>query len=232
MKFYKLIFACFIVFCSSLSSMNKISDIQYCVDSGFDGTYPSSFSGKNVTVSGIVSKINENGSFYIQEKQSRPWSGILCADNRFSNKIKLNSEIKVTGTVSEIFGETCIKKIRDLSVISAYNEPVPIEITVNEMNTNEAYEGVFVSINADNTIIRNNCLYVDDGTGKCMVELPQSYINFIKKLGRGADISKISGVIVYNCGEFKLQPRSGKDFVSDSRNINNTSWGRVKSLYK
>jgi predicted extracellular nuclease len=235
MKFHKIFFALMIIVSLGLNlfGAEKIHDIQHSTNSGFDGTFPSKYVGKTVSVSGIVSKINDNGYFYIQDKVGGPWSGLLCADNRFSNQVKLNSEIIVSGVVQEHFGETCIKNIRNISVVSTDNElPTAFNVTINDMNMNEAYEGVLVTINAGNTTIRNNRLYVNDGTGRCQIELPESYVNFTKKLGQKIEISQVSGVIAYNCGEFKLQPRSGKDFVKNTRGIQNTSWGRVKSLYK
>ncbi|HNV92370.1 MAG TPA: hypothetical protein PKM80_00270, partial [Candidatus Cloacimonas sp.] len=59
----------------------SIYEVQFTSSRGSDGTFPSPYMGKDVTLEGIVTATDyREGGFFISEKLNGPWRGILILD--------------------------------------------------------------------------------------------------------------------------------------------------------
>jgi hypothetical protein len=205
---------------------------------GSDGTFPSRFVGKTLSLEGVVTATNyRNGGYFISENLNGPWRGILILDR--DSKVQIGDRVKVSGSVSEFYGMTCLQDISQTRVLSSNNPlPTPLMLTSGQVAGSEeaeAYEGVYVRLlnlmPTQNKSNRNKLL-VTDGSGPCVVQKDL----FNPKLSSGTSNSQyasITGVVVYSFSEFALGPVSGKDMiVNQPKFIQNRSWGKIKSIYK
>ncbi len=214
----------------------SIFEIQFTNNPGSDGTYPSSYRGRIVTTTGIVTAINhaEDG-FYISEPQGGPWRGIYV--EYFGHNIRIGDNIELTSEVSESFGFTMLRNIYDLKIIASGNPlPKPYSISTHDLATNEAYEGVLVKLN--NVTVkgqesRRGVFIVDDGSGSCRINNTILNEQQGRKIALNNDsYSTIVGVVDYRFGEYRLNPRDNDDFTASPLGTNKPSWGRIKFLYR
>jgi len=209
-----------LLFClpTIILSATTIYDIQYTTIPGSDGTYPSTMEGQTVTVTGIVTANNYYSSgnsnrFFMSTQEGGEWNGIFVFN--YDYEVELGDQVEVTGKVSEYYGFTEIGNISALSILSSGNQvPAPVEISTNELATEEAYEGVLVKIRnvtVTQTPDEHGQWYVDDGSGQCQIddgiyEYPNPQI--------GNEFISITGAVDYSYDEYGLNPRSEEDFVT------------------
>ena len=188
-----------------------IYEIQYTTDPSGD----SPFEDQIVTVTGIVTATgyyaSYNDRFFISEPEGGAWNGIYIFHS--DEGIQIGDEVEVTGTVTEYYNFTEIN-YATVSVISSGNPvPSPVEITTNDLATEEMYESVLVKIN-NITVAQSydgyGQWYVDDGSGQCQID-NQIYTYSNPQIGDY--FSSIVGVVDYSFDEFGLNPRTEEDFI-------------------
>ncbi len=191
-----------------------IYDIQYTTDAG-DGTYPSPYDGQDVLVEGIVTANNYAGSrYFISSPEGGAWNGIYVYDS--TNNPELGDMVSFRATVDEYWGWTELKTVTDFQVLSQGNTlPQPTVINTAELASNEAYEGVLVTIEnvtVTATANSNDEWYVSDGSGDAQID------NGIFELTPPASVSdtftSITGVVDYSYNEYGLNPRDAADIVA------------------
>jgi len=218
----------------------SIYDVQFTSFSGSDGTYPSRYAGKNLSLEGIVTATNyRNGGYFISEALNGPWRGILILDRE--NRVQTGDRVKVNGTVSELYGMTCLQDISQTRILTSNNPlPQPMVLTSGQLSRPdeaEAYEGVFVrllNVTPSSGKSLRNKLQVTDGSGACVVASDMfSTVSGQKSLFTATQYASISGVVVFSYSEFALGLVSSADLIPQQpKFIQNRSWGKIKSIYK
>lgn len=222
-----IIFLVVFLFAVSLSA-TTIYDVQYTTVPGGDNTYPSTYDGQEVTVSGIVTAAEWTGykdNFYISMPEGGAWKGILIYMAGDTTLIP-GDEVEVIGTVDEYYGLTEISGHSNpitITFISSGN-PIPSATPVNcgelmTTATGEPYEGVLVELN-DVTVIQEPDQYgqwlVDDGTGLAQIDDGFFYLDEVEppiviELGQQWEI--IRGCLDYSYNEYGVNPRTPDDMV-------------------
>ncbi len=201
----------FIVICNIFISLSALTiyDIQYTEEPSGDSPYE----GEEVTTSGIVTGSGYDGNkYFISMPEGGAWKGIYVYD--YSNSPNLGDEIEITSVVDEYYNMTELTNISGFSVLSSGNPiPDPVNISTNELATEEQYEGVLVKIS--NVVVTEtpnnyNEWYVSDGSGECQIddgfyEYPNPEI--------GEEFYSITGLIDYSFYNFALNPRDENDFI-------------------
>ena len=115
----------------------SIYDVQFTTQPGSDGTFPSRFVGKTLSLEGVVTATNyRNGGYFISENLNGPWRGILILDR--DSKVQIGDRVKVSGSVSEFYGMTCLQDISQTRVLSSNNPlPTPLMLTSGQLAGSE-----------------------------------------------------------------------------------------------
>ena len=217
----------------------SIYEVQFTTSAGSDGTYPSPYLGKTVSLEGIVTATDyQDGSYFISEKLNGPWRGILILDR--NAKVKRGDFIKVTGIVSEFYGMTCLQEISQTRVISSNNSlPQPVLLTTGQLSNAgeaEAYESVyarFLNVTSTGNKSPKNRFTVTDGSGTCLVLNKRFGIEGNNKIALNAQYASLTGIVIYGYSEFALCPIYPSDYViQQPMSVQNRSWGRIKSIYR
>ncbi len=215
------------LFVGSLSALT-IYKVQYTTEPGSDNTYPSTYDGLVVTVSGIVTAIewaHYKDNFFISMPEGGAWKGILVYMAGDTTLVP-GDEIEVTGTVDEYYGMTEISGYSDpitITLLSSGN-PIPdaTSITCADLapeGVGEPYEGVLVELN-DVTVIQEPDLYgqwlVHDGTGIAQIDDGFFYLDevvppIVITVGMVWEI--IRGCVDYSYDEYGLNPRTPDDLI-------------------
>ncbi|GAB1467359.1 hypothetical protein MASR2M64_00240 [Candidatus Cloacimonadota bacterium] len=233
-----LIMLCLIASLSTGAWAISIYDIQFTTNPGSDGTYPSKYVGKSVSLEGIVTATNyRNGGYFISEALNGAWRGILILDR--NARVKQGDRIYVSGSVTETYGMTCIQDIIQTRVLESSSFiPRPIILTTGQLSSAaeaEAYEGVYVKLmnaTAFGTKALKNKVNVTDGSGTCVVQSGVFGDRETVNTANGT-YSSISGIVLYSYSEFTLSPISANDVVKNQpTSVQSRSWGKIKSIYK
>lgn len=219
----------------------SIYEVQYSSFPGSDGTYPSPYVGKKLSLEGIVTATNyRGGGYFINESISGPWRGILILDK--DARVQPGDRVIVSGVVSELFGMTCLDHISSTRTISSGNSlPMPLILTTGQLSGSdeaEAYEGVYIRLlNTTVAAVKSSKgkIQINDGTGTCMVAANTFSSKAAKTLksNAGTQYASITGIVVYGFSEFSLNPVNPGDIVPlQPTFIQNRSWGTIKSIYK
>jgi len=223
----------------SLSAVS-IYDIQFTTVAGIDNTYPSRYTGKIVSIEGIVTAVDyKNDAYFLSERINGPWRGIMISDRK--NRPNIGDLVMLTGTVRETFGMTCLQDLSSFRILdSNLTLPQALSVTTGQLNRAdqaEAYEGVFIRVlnsTCSQSMATKNRFYVTDGTGQCQVrqgDFGDRVAIYASRIGE--QYNSISGILIYAFGEYALSPRSRTDIVVMQPVFNqNRSWGRIKSIYK
>lgn len=219
-----------------LAGQVSIYDIQFTNNPGSDGTYPSPYRGQTVTTTGIVTAMDYvNGGFYMSEPEGGPWRGIYVQDN--NREVQVGDRISITAEVAEHFGFTILRNINSLRVNTSGNPlPAPHPVSTSELAASEAYESVLVqvsNVSVTGNESQHDIAVISDGSGNCRVNnsllsLRDERVSFIN----GNIYSKITGIVDYRYGEFRLNPRTLDDIVRSPLGAGKSSWGRIKFLYR
>ena len=232
-----LLIGLFMFIIISLFAVEQVSiyDIQFSVNPGFDGTYPSPFVNQTVLVEGIVTAIRfENNRIFISEPNGGAWSAI--AIDHLRDRVSLGDNIQVQGRVSEIMGMTVITQPQNLIILSRNNSvPSPVTISINDALTMEAYESVLVRIS------NLTCKRLLNGSFLALVEDETASINigngFSTSLNNdffsvGTTYQSIIGIVNFSHNRFSIHPRYIDDVGDVQTGIRSSSWGQIKSMYR
>lgn len=216
----------------------SIYDIQFTTNPGSDGTYPSNYVGKAVTLEGIVTAPNyRDGGYFISEALNGAWRGILILDK--NPRIHKGDRVLVTGIVSETFGMTCLQNISQSKVVdSSVPLPRPVILATGQLSQAgeaEAYEGVYAKLlnaTAYSAKAQKSKLNVTDGSGTCSVQ-GGNFGNRDILLASGGTYTSICGIVTFGFSEFSLSLASSADILSNQpKSVQSRSWGKIKSIYK
>ncbi len=181
-----------------------IYDIQYTTDVSGDSPYW----GQSVKTGGVVMATSSYG-YYIQD-DDKSWCGLYVYDSGAA--VAVGDEITVTGTVDEYNNLTELKDITSTTIISSGNVLFdPIVIIIGDYG--EAYESVLVKV--ENVTCSDPDLgygewEITDGTNSGRVDdMWYAYTPV-----QDEKFTSIAGVMNYNYGNFKLEPRDASDIVS------------------
>jgi hypothetical protein len=200
---------------STLAVAVPIRDVQYTTDPSGD----SPLVGQEVTVTGIVTGewyAFDEDSYFLQDAPGA-WNGIMVYDP--VNAAAEGDSITVTGTVAEYYGLTEISDVTSFAIHSHFAElPEPAAVTTAMIATGsdsaEAYEGVLVRIAGDITVTNGDLGYgeweIDDGSGPCRADDDAPYYYYPET---GDALVSVTGVLTYDYGDFKLEPRLTRDVV-------------------
>lgn len=216
----------------------SIYDVQFTSFPGSDGTYPSRYVGKSVSLEGVVTATNyRNGGFFISEALNGPWRGIFILDR--DAKVNIGDRVIVTGTVSETYGMTCLQDISHTRMLdSGVPLPRPTMLTSGQLSRAdeaEAYEGVYArlqNVSSAGNKSQKSKLGVTDGSGTCSIQFGTFGDRNVQK-SNSTQYSAITGIVLFGFSEFSLNPVTPSDAVSYQPTfIQNRSWGKIKSIYK
>jgi len=238
----KVVIAAMIMMCLSLGlEALSIYEVQYSSMPGNDGTYPSRYVGKKVTLDGIVTASDfHNNGFFLNEAVNGPWRGILIMDA--GKRVQQGDRVVVTGEVSEYYGMTCLTNLSSLRIIaSGVSLPLPLTITTGQLagaDEAEAYEGVYTRVlntTVAGTKGAKGSIQITDGSGACYLNstLVNGKVISGAKSNAGTQYASLTGIVVYGFSAFTLSPVNPGDLVPlQPTFIQNRSWGTIKSIYK
>ncbi len=124
--------------------------------------------------------------------------------------VKLGDQVKLTGTLASIQGETRLKLAagKDLSVVAPGDPPVPHVIKTG--NIEEDVEGFLVTIQGQVTQTNGDTFYLDDGSGDAKVYLKETANINKPAMKKGLAIT-ITGVVSETSSGYRVLPRFQED---------------------
>jgi len=188
----------------------SIYDIQYTTETSGDSPHID----EKVRVGGIVTAIDSLLDFngYFLQDSTSTWNGIYVYDpNRDSTEP--GDSLTIVATVAEYYNVTQVSGIVEYIENSTGNTlPYPLVITTGVTNP-EQYEGVLVTIeNAEctNNNPGNDEVEMNDGSGAIIVD---DYIyDYTDTVAfTKSNIYRITGVMYYSSGDYKIIPRNVND---------------------
>jgi len=213
-----------ILFIASFTALFSISiyDIQYTIDPGANGTYPSLYEGQVVTTGGIVTGIDfDGGNFYISSSSGGAWSGIYVYDD--DQNVAVGDSVIIEAEVYEYWGFTELSYLNYCNIISSGN-PLPdyVNASTNYIFTQEEYESVLVQI--DDVVVTQaydewSEWHVSDGSGSCFIST--GFVNYEEMnipMILGYPFSSITGIVSFGWDDFRLNPRNINELSSADDN--------------
>lgn len=187
-------------------AQTSIYDIQYST------TGDSPLNGQVVTVTGTVTAV-EGTKYYIQDAPGA-WNGVYVY--AFDNTPAIGDNVTITATVSEYNGLTELTSVTSTTINSSGNAVVSDTITTGAAASEEAYEGVLVTVMYAKCEVTGTTWDINDGTGTLKVynkiydyttEVVDNYYH-------------VTGVMTwYSAGSiYEIYPRSAADVVVASVN--------------
>jgi len=206
-----------LLFSCSLLSGISIYDIQYTTNPA-GGTYPSPYEGQTVSTGGIITGTDfSNGKFFISSSDGGLWNGIYVYDD--NQNVTVGDSVIISAEVSEYYGFTELNDVNYCNIISSGNSlPAPVSATQGGVEDQEQFESVMVSVSnvaVEETYDEYGEWIISDGSGSCKIG-----IGFLSLQDCGFPLfldysfSSLSGIVSYDWGEFKLNPRSLNDIHS------------------
>ena len=199
-----------------------IYEIQYTEDAEGDSPH----NGERVETGGIVTAIFDD--FFFLQDGAGEWNGI-CTESTI--EVSLGDSLLIEASVSENYSRTTLNNLTLLNQSSGFQLPEKTAITTSELNTEERWEGVLVSLNS--VTVTNDSLgfgewEVDDGSGPAVVD---DYASYGYQPNQNDVITELSGVVEYSYGNYKLEPRSDDDITFGepllSINPNEINFGEI-----
>jgi hypothetical protein len=225
-----IVILCVLIAACGLAAQQRVGivDIQRTHLSGIDGTYPSPYAGKLVTLTGVVTAVGFDGDgFFISTPDGGPWSGLCveAANELFSR----GDYLELTGRIAELHGLTILRDISRVERLGIRPAPAPTEVTVFELSREESYESVLVCVdNAQYKTGVRKAARVSDVSDECRLD---SRFSGVRLPASSVRCERVVGISVYAFGEYRLNPRTNDDLLT-TVSVTRPSWGRVKSLYK
>jgi len=201
-----------------LGSYHSIYEIQYTTDPSGDSPYV----GDTVTTSGIVTAVfSYKHGFFIEEKPAGAWKGIyVYMGYSWTPDISIGDSLEVTGKIQEYYNMTEFDTTTTYTLLGHTTPPLSMTVATGNAGQEE-YESVLLFLN--DAVCTNDSLgywewLVNDGSGDFRID--NWGVNYRPNLG---DTFDITGIQVYDWGNFKLEPRDSSDIVDVSgiREINN-----------
>ncbi len=193
-----------------------IYDLQFTTNPEPENTYPSEFTGIEVTVSGMVTATGYNGNnneFFISHPDGGPWNSIFIYNANLP--AYMGDEVVVNGLIQEYYGMTEFNSPQIIIVSNGNPVPEP-QILTTGIFTNpagaEPWESALVkTINTGLTTLPNGNAewYINDGSGNCQVDDRMFY--YEPNMGETFDF--IKGIVDYSFEEYGLNPRFGEDIA-------------------
>jgi DNA/RNA endonuclease YhcR with UshA esterase domain len=184
----------------------------------------SPYLNQTVSVSGIITAVCPDG-YFIQDA-SEEWCGIYVND-QLENNFSIGNGITVTGIVEENQGNTQIIGVSDFSAQNLDIEIDSLPIPADE-SLSEKYEGVLVSVHGlRSKELTSSYSYYGEWIleGENNLELIVDDLMYKHEPIVG-DYYKVTGVVNFSSGKYKLEPRSYKDVVNLATvNINEVAAG-------
>ena len=231
---------CLLLLCVSAGAAAlSIYNVQYTVSRGVDNSYPSAYTGKTVTVEGVVCAARFKGEgFFLSEPLSGAWRGIMVRTGDYDPTP--GTYLRLTARVAEHFGMTCLQDISKYTILDRNRpQPKPVIVTTGQLDDPqeaEAYEGVYirlVNVSATGGKTRGGSFTVNDGSGQCRVLQGSFGSKSQASPAVGSLYSQIAGIVTFAYGEYALNPIGASDIQSQQPvSTQNRSWGKIKSIYK
>jgi len=199
-----LMTTCLLMLTGSQALALSIHDVQYTSDVSGDSPYL----GQVVTISGIVTCAFAHG-FTVADAPG-PWNSVFVYT--YSEGPDIGDEVELSGLVDEYYNLTEIKDITGYTLLSTGNSIAPSVIATVDM-AQESYEAVLVTFeNVTVTSLGTFGEYtIDDGSGATWCDDRNDYMYFPAV---SDFLDSMTGVVWYDYGLFKLQPRNTSDFSS------------------
>ena len=211
-----------------------IYDVQYTTVAGPDGTYPSTYDGQVVTVTGIVTAINYDeyeDNFFISMPEGGVWKGLYVFKANFINTsnpvVSLGDGVEVTGIIDEYYGYTELSGNSDevtVTILNSGNTIPPFNIvqTADLVNasTAEQYECCLVEVNdvvvTQEQINFGQWYVTDTSATPCQIDDEFFYLDSVTPpivitVGMTWDI--IRGCLDYSYDEYGINPRTPDDLI-------------------
>jgi len=200
--------------------LTEIYDIQFTQDQGSD-CFPSPYENQqNITIRGVVTAVENNGTyhtFFVQDADSSSaWNGIYVFNNSLQPLI--GNYVSATGTVTEYYGITELGYLTASNVLIAnYPLPAPVVLLTGDLASecnweSEKYESVLVEFQ-NVTVTQSTDSYgewvIDDGSGPVIID--DFFYDCDTQIGD--EILTIRGIVKYSYDEFKLNPRDAADII-------------------
>ena len=208
-----------IVFMTRVSPNLTIYDIQYTTDVTGDSPYDK----QTVTVSGVVTAVLKSGTFFIQDGPGE-WNGIYIFKYSEVAVPEVGDSVTVTGDVSEYYNltEIAVKLAGNLIILKkGCALPEPTLLTTGGIS-NESYESVLietrnVGVTAVDTVYKE--WQINDGSGMATVnDFIATAVEVRYNPVIGDTLVHVRGIIDYNYGAFKIEPRRMGD-VKDNKPV-------------
>jgi hypothetical protein len=203
--------------------ITDIYDIQF-VSGGGD---TSSYYGEPVNIQGIVTMATDvmrDDTFYIHNGTGE-FRGIICYMPGTPTPVAEGDEVVFCGRVTEYYEQTEITRhfTESMDILSSgnpnygYTDVTTAQIAYNN-SASEAYEGQLVQV-TDATVTLESDIYgiwycADSSIINCKVD-DEAYYTYDPEIG---DVmSYLRGILFFDFGEYKLQPRYDEDIVGPPR---------------
>ncbi len=190
---------------STVDGALTISNVQYSVSG------PSPQVGNRVTLTGIATYADSNG-YAFADAGGGPWSGIYVAD--LYHRPDTGDQIRLNALVQETANMTVLTAVSNYLVL-ATNQAVPLTTIRGNQVTNEAYEGVLVSIT--NVTVKNTNysgrIYwqAGDSSANFLVTSWRSPYRYIWQLN--SNLTAIHGLVFTVGATNSVSPRFDADFI-------------------
>jgi len=200
-----------------------VYDVQY------SPTGPSPYEDSVVTVSAIVTATGHNGDkYFIGDPSGGPWTGVYIYD--FTYTVTQGEWVTLTGTVDEYYGYTEIKELTSLTVDSTTAVPPSYSTTCAIAGSSEALEGVLITLS--NLVVvqdSSDVCWVDDGSG--IIKMLNGF-DYAYDAEVGDSITSLTGLLIYDWGEFCIEPRSDGDIdvIADTTTPDTSGYHSIREL--
>ncbi|HPM78206.1 MAG TPA: hypothetical protein PK961_14025 [bacterium] len=177
--------------------------------------------GATVTVTAVISSpLNFNGdTFFIMDESGGPWSGVAVYmydevaavyDGRVGDTVELTAQVTEYYELTELV----VKDPGDLVLLNEGQAPAAEEIALDDVG--EKWEGVLVqtgAVTVAEAVNNYGEFTVGDGGGELIVDdlFFEKYHWETYGIEAGDTFGRIRGILTYDYGEFKLEPRTDSD---------------------
>ncbi|MBD3234315.1 MAG: hypothetical protein GF315_11385, partial [candidate division Zixibacteria bacterium] len=208
---------------ASVLHAESIYEIQYTTQQGSgDDCYPSDYYGDEVTISGVVTGVNQGNypNFFLQNPDSTTWNGVYIYDESVDPAI--GDSVTITCEVDEYYGWTEIKNLSSHNIISSGKTFDTLLITTADLAggcglDQEKYESIIVKV--EGATVTGDAGYgshwIYDGSGdSCKIDDEMyRWGDDTPEIEIGLTYD-IVGLVWYNYDEYKINPRFAADVVA------------------
>jgi len=184
--------------------------------------------GEAVNVHGIVTMatdVMEDDLFYIQDPDSiGPYTGVACYMPGTPTPVNEGDEVVFCGRVTEYYGLTEITRHFEgsMAVLSTGNSLLYTDVASADVDpldvASEAYEGVLITCD-DLTVTFESDFYgswyARDASAVDLKVDDEAYYTYDAEVLD--EIAELRGILFYDFGEYKVQPRYDEDIVGPPR---------------